>query len=384
MALLTPRVKIFTVLNIKYTDRIISSLSSLGAMMIGVIALFGMFRAFTVGISAGSTFIFWALVTAFVAFLSGMALGLLFGLPSARQVDTSASGGASTGYVESTSLEQIADFLVKGLVALSLTSFSIWVGKFDTLAANVTATLMGTPLACVIGQPACFPDRVPGGLLIAGFALQGFLIAYLWMRRWFISEMETARGEALDIVRKQKQQFDAARSDNRTGRGASSSNDTEQQTKLARSIAQAATTSATEGAAKEAAQEVKDKLKAAPGGDPDDPWKGVFGGLTAFNNHVLSANITPLVSDPDYFQLDLLVTIDPEKRAELAGKAVHYYLHPTFGSEPRDIPITADGKAALQLFSWGAFTVGVIVDDGTRLELDLAQAPGAPQKFIER
>lgn len=122
----------------------------------------------------------------------------------------------------------------------------------------------------------------------------------------------------------------------------------------------------------------------AEGEDRDDPWKGAFGGLSARNGCILSANVGALLSDPNNFQVDLQVTVDDERRSDLVGHSANFFLHPTFGSRPRVVAIGTDGRASLQIFSYGAFTVGVLIDDGTRLELDLARIAGAPPRFLER
>lgn len=44
-----------------------------------------------------------------------------------------------------------------------------------------------------------------------------------------------------------------------------------------------------------------------------------------------------------------------------------------------------DGRAELVIRAWGAFTVGVELDEGRRLlELNLAELPGVPKEFAER
>ena len=389
--------------NLRSTERVMITLLALGGAMVLVILIFGVLRAIgqwdknSLWNSAG--FVFWSLTAAFVAFLFGGLVGMLFGLPTARHVEITsgnAAGGqesgapapVSSGYVESTSLEQIADALVKGLVVLSLATFDAWVRRFETLAANLTATMMGSP-ACPAGVD-CVADRVPGGLLLAGFATLGFLVGYLWMRRWFIAEMVAARIGERDALNKEKQQraaeqrtIEAARTSGLAGTGTSQSNNTgvvqAQAQQMAATVAASAPATARDGAT------LIEQQVTTSGPDPDDPWKGAFGGSAVNGGCSLSATVTALKSDENYFQVDLLVSVvDPERRAELAGKAAHYYLHPSFGAGTKDVVIGPDGTAPLQLFSYGGFTVGVLIDDGTTLEFDLAKIPGAPAKFTDR
>ena len=66
------------------------------------------------------------------------------------------------------------------------------------------------------------------------------------------------------------------------------------------------------------------------------------------------------------------------------GDLVIFALHPTFGDPPARIVTVEDGEAELTLLSYGSFTVGAIADDGTELELDLAELPGVSQTFKDR
>src|SRR5205085_2748028 len=120
------------------------------------------------------------------------------------------------GFRDSTSLEQVADWLTKIIVGLTLTQYSAWEQKFDNLSRNLTEGLLGpAPLpqlcetllrgtapaarAAVRASDACATSpaaAVPGGLILALYAIAGFLISYLWMRRYFILEMVIARREA--------------------------------------------------------------------------------------------------------------------------------------------------------------------------------------------
>jgi MinD-like ATPase involved in chromosome partitioning or flagellar assembly len=121
------------------------------------------------------------------------------------------------------------------------------------------------------------------------------------------------------------------------------------------------------------------KLALAPL-DPDDPQKGQFGGKSALNGRRLSASVST-ISD-DWFAIHFEVD-SPGTATPLAGEVV-FHLHPTFS--PDVVRVEAqDGRAMLDLQAWGAFTVGVIADEGaTRLELDLAKDSGFPRVFRER
>lgn len=356
-----------------------------GLLNLLVIILFGLFRG-------DATFVVWGLIGAFGAFLFGSVFGMLFGLPTAQRVTVSASnesGGAnstgpSTGYTDSTSLEQIAVWLTGIIVGLSLVNFDKWQDKFNTVATNLTLALSPSDLAVT--------NSAPGGFILGGFALLGFLLSYLWMRRYFIRAMVrgtiTAQGDiaAADGRRREAAaRLGQALAEGNVAKGATNLPDAlalQNQLKAASDVADIVVAQA-DDVVREKAERIK-SLAQNPQ-DQEDPWRGAFGGVASADGCVLSATISALEFEPDYFQIDLAVTVVTDsRRATLIGQNATFYLHPTFGSDPRVVPFNAAGVAALQLFSWGAFTVGVLIDDGTMLELNLADQPGATDKFRAR
>lgn len=120
-----------------------------------------------------------------------------------------------------------------------------------------------------------------------------------------------------------------------------------------------------------------------PGTAPDDPWKGVFGGEAIANSRRIDASVEPLGIDGEIFTVRLRVTsTDPAKPLR---DAVQFFLHPTFTNDRPIVTVGPSGAAELVLRAWGAFTVGVLADNGdTKLELDLAELQYAPRAFRER
>ena len=110
----------------------------------------------------------------------------------------------------------------------------------------------------------------------------------------------------------------------------------------------------------------------------EDPNKGQFGGTPTRNGRVLRCS-TPTPSDvPGWFVFTL--TVGPDGAAPPVQGPVVFHLHDTFS--PNVIPVDpVGGGATLDLTSYGAFTVGAILADGTKLELDLASLAEAPQEF---
>jgi len=247
-------------------DRVIGQLLMFGFAVMLVLILYGLWIPNGVGSPDkvdnvdSMHFIGWALAAGAMAIVSGGALGALFGLPTARLGEvrrivtvelpggkpaatststdsissqsteqgasgTSANNSAQSGndarrdapdmpYNESTSLEQIADWLTKIIVGLTLTQYASWEGRFETLSRNLTSVLYnreGAIERCIAALPKLagdaraaaaalcdirFGSAMPGAIILVTYALIGVMVGYLWMRRHFITEMVIARRNA--------------------------------------------------------------------------------------------------------------------------------------------------------------------------------------------
>lgn len=113
-----------------------------------------------------------------------------------------------------------------------------------------------------------------------------------------------------------------------------------------------------------------------PPGPEDDPNLGRFGGRAVSGGYRLEAhfNADP---DPDWVAIYLSVINDTSSSAP--GSVAWFCLHPTF--EPQWVRVMlVNGRADLDVDSWGGFTVGVWLPHvGVELELDLAGHPDAPE-----
>lgn len=350
------------------TQRAINSVLGLCAFGIAALALV----AYKLETGAAAFFA-WSMLCALAATLAGGALGLLFALPGRRQAGVAVAAGGSAaaavpgGYEESTSLEQIADWLTKIIVGLTLTQYSTWAAAFDRLALRVTHDLL-----CPTSAASC--GYVPGGVLVTAYFLGGFVIAYLWVRRFFILEMVTRDRAIDDLMRAQQQRAEAAK-EGRVQGGDPQTEGRADYTDVITAIVEDGKKNAM-GAAKTTADAIK------PGTDVDDPWRGAFGGQNATDKVALNASVTPVLGDPRNFNVEISIAgLTPQTQRQLAGQKALVYLHPTFGREVRVISFGADGKASLVLYAYGAFTVGALLEDGTKLELNLATLPGAPNQF---
>jgi len=447
----------------------IDFLVGLGVLSIVVVLLFGLGA---VKLQAYGSFDIWALLAAFGALVAGGALGLLFGLPTVRRVEisqttisssanaeaikpddvaekrqsSSAPSDTQLGHAESTNLEQVADWLTKIIIGLTLTQYAKWEQSFARLSFDLTSRLLGAEQTCEKGcNGQMFPpgSTIPGGFLLVFFSVLWFLISYLWMRGYFILEMEIARRNALDAAARQRREewqeeqrkaalsrADVAENEAKAAQerlnklqteAAAVQAETDQKLALTESelaearaqraraqeelvraqeaglaqrkptdiggsspgeIAQASESRASRDAAEVAAAITTGVAQTSY---PDNPWRGQFNGQSKADDTELSATVTPWEKDPFYFTIKLIIkALSPERAAILAGKSALVYLHPTFGPDPRSVSFNPEGVAELELLSYGAFTVGVLLDTGTKLELNLAELRGVDTTFLTR
>ena len=120
--------------------------------------------------------------------------------------------------------------------------------------------------------------------------------------------------------------------------------------------------------------------------NPDDPQKNRFGGSAKRNGRSLKAGIS-ISAIPSFYDLTLWVESDDPTHNPLNSDVV-FFLHDSFS--PSVILVSAEeikeGRATVAgITTYGAFTVGVITDDGnTVLELDLSEDANFPSEFKDR
>jgi hypothetical protein len=115
--------------------------------------------------------------------------------------------------------------------------------------------------------------------------------------------------------------------------------------------------------------------------NPRDPQKGQWGGLSTRNGWTVTAKVTDI--DEDWYHIVLAVSAAPHSRKSLTG-TVTFHLHDSFAKPVRK-ETAKRGKATLEVSTYGAFTVGVLVGvDDTMLEIDLAELESAPKPFRTR
>ena len=107
---------------------------------------------------------------------------------------------------------------------------------------------------------------------------------------------------------------------------------------------------------------------------PDDLQKGRWGGSPTSNDWQLSAEVK---AENDSHRVILTVQNAQEK----SEKEVAFLLHDSFGKEQTMFARTLEGTARCSFKSYEAFTVGIYIQDGTKLELDLNKQEGFPESF---
>lgn len=349
--------------------------------------------------------IFVELLLALAAFAGGTLIGFLFGIPRTRSsADTrgdnesaqSADKFSLDRYQPGTSLEQIADWLTKIIIGVSLVEVRSIGDALETLGARVakstSATVAGTD---VLTQ-----------LLFVVFVITGFLASYLWTRIHY-GEIQAAADEnvwtTLGRFFERKLAAQAAKTQSlehktdviervakatASGRTAVSKDATK---KEAKDVEQAIT-ELTAGDSQippgqqlllpPVISDVKGRLerfrKAEPAWD-DDTVAEIFEDLgPQANGRRLDAEIEGRLGDSLLLTLSVRRVSGPPMRG-----SVLFLLHPTF--RRRVISVRPKGDVArTEIVADEWFTVGAVADDGnTVLTLDLRQLRGAPAWFTK-
>lgn len=132
-----------------------------------------------------------ALLVALAAVASGALLGFLFGIPRAGAGDaTSASKTFEwqrRPYAPNTNLEQISDWLTKIVVALGLAQLTRIPSEYESLANYVSRAF---------GEQQVPPSLA--AVMLAYYAILGFLVTYLWTRLFLSGEFNRVDGQAQD------------------------------------------------------------------------------------------------------------------------------------------------------------------------------------------
>jgi hypothetical protein len=130
-----------------------------------------------------------ALFVALASVASGGLLGFLFGIPRAATSDGTSPPvryeWQPRTYTPNTNLEQISDWLTKIVVAIGLAQLAQIPGDYQSLATYV---------ASAFGTGVVTPSLA--ALMLAYFAILGFLVTYLWTRLFLSGEFNKVDGQA--------------------------------------------------------------------------------------------------------------------------------------------------------------------------------------------
>lgn len=114
-------------------------------------------------------------------------------------------------------------------------------------------------------------------------------------------------------------------------------------------------------------------------GTDADPNKGRFGGKPVVDGWSLA--LARHREDERNGWMELTLTVTAPDGGPGPTPRVRMHLHPTFPEKVVPVPLTR-GRGNVTLLCFGAFTVGVDIDDGrVRLELDLAEEKSLPAWF---
>jgi hypothetical protein len=334
----------------------------------------------------------------------GILIGFLFGIPRTRLIDGHNDNGSTDNadkfsyerYQPGTSLEQIADWLTKIIIGISLVEVRTIAGALDALGTRVAkSTSTSVAGADVITQ-----------LLFVVFATSGFLTSYLWtrihygkiqafadqlvwtgLRQFFVdTQNKLARQESkTESLERKTNIIERVASANAEGRAPKTSTKPvpAEDSDLVQNVVGAQELipgSAPSTAAIDGSVDVQSRLKTfrKAGVDWDsDPIAEIFSGFgPEANGRRFEAEIAGQFGN----QLLIDLTVRRIGGAPLKDKVL-FLLHPTY--DRRIITVQPKGQLAqTEIAAEGWFTAGAIADNGqTVLTLDLRTIPGAPPWF---
>lgn len=293
----------------------------------------------------GLRLIGWCLMGMLASLAVGGFLGLLFGIPRIdNPAQFPADALARVRIRQNDSLEQIADWLTKTIVGVSLVQSREIAAVLVEVSGRFSVEVFGLPKGAY----------VPGMATIVAFGIIGFLLAYVWARRYWVLEIldttDRLGGPCKPSLDEALQALDNATQSNETVADSSSLKAMTQDGKRWSNTPE-------------------------PAENINDPWYGQFGGKAtdavlgrrlriefrnAFPGQLTGATAPSAMS---WVQLRLVVESTDPVLKPLDG-LVRFFLHNTFPNPIREVAVR-DGIAVVELRAWGGdFTVGVQTDAG--------------------
>jgi hypothetical protein len=289
-----------------------------------------------------------------------------------------AAGGTRGSRVRpNTGLEKVMDWLTTLIVGLGLVHLRDGIGYVKKTSGWVTAAIAGSPGI----EPST--NFAAGAAILIPYAIAGFFLVYLWAQRYMGREMAQADYEsqlledvkdelekknekALDTVAKVTEQML-----NRLPDGARSM----QTVRGAQDFVVPSATQELEGVDHATAGDIARRYAAARAWE-DEPMMS-FGPEQA-GGWRMEGLVRQVADGMRLYEVSLAVK--PVSGSELKGEVV-FLLHHTLPNPVRRVQ-AVNSVATLIVHCTGAFVAGaIVVESGTRLALDLAQLPNAPQDF---
>ena len=316
----------------------------------------------------------YALLIGGAAYVVGGFGGFLFGLP--RYLSNPDS--PLKNFSRNDNLIQISDWLTKIIVGLGLTNLHKIPAMVGQLGDHLSAVLGGGKAAAVDAE-----------CVVIYFLVCGFLMGYLWTNTQYIPILTEVDEETRNMTAKKQAQETAANDaiDPLTDSiNASDPTVYDKVEKIQKDILQnknILSFAEFSNLLDRARQKLQKGLQ-AQSSVPDnlkDPNKNQWGGKAENNNRKVTAAVASMTNG-ELFRVVLTVISTGSEKPMNNGDVVIFALHSSF-PDPFKVVTVKDGKASLEFISYGAFTVGVLCDNGqTELEYDLASLSNAPEKFI--
>lgn len=319
-------------------------------LLIGILAGYSYWECKNTIIPSSSTYIgFWgALGICYASCFAGILTGFLFGIPktSSKMSEVQSTKG---GLTTNTNMEQVSDWLTKLIVGAVLVDFPKLFIQIDIFGAG-----FGSGLHHNFGI----------GMIVFSF-IGGFLCSYFFVAVSYSHSLN-------EIILSQNSRYTTI--ENLKTESTANTNEEKLQTEAIEDTDMLRKIVNQDGEIKALARSIIPRSFEYDA----DPWVNVFGGKNSSNGLVLSASVK---EDTDgMYEVEIQVTGDSTSVLE-ENSLVVFFLHPTLSRYRRYIRVK-DGKAAVTVYSMGAFTVGALVNGGaTKLELNLANLPDAPKKF---
>lgn len=325
--------------------------------------------------------LFRVLVIGGAAYLSGTILGFMFGLPRCKNLEKV----SSDNYSRNNNLIEINDWLTKIIVGLGLVNLSKVPDLIDQIGEKGSLILGGME-----GASSSGPILIQ--CVVIYFFIIGFLTGYLWTNVNYIIILTSMDKEA-DCIENNFPMRTTRKINEilQTECSYISSNDIFNKEK-SESLAGILKRDEWVADQQKLLNDAKIKMLNGINRDIDledsqkDPNKNMWGGSRENEDMVVIPEVKTISPDINYYKVTLSINSkNPDKKYPY--KYFLVTLHNTV-SDPFKFIAVRDGFAAIDFYSYKAYTVGIstVNDEGqiVQLECDLSEVVSAPSEFRKR